>query len=125
MKQTFGNIEKLKSRKEIEALFSEGSSIAQFPVRLIYKKTEFSDQVPIKTAVSVSKKKFKKAVDRNRVKRLLREGYRKNKYLVTDNTTHQFAFMFIYTGKELPEYTLIYDKIKAILEKFKNKELNS
>ena len=125
MRQTFGRIEKLKSKKEIEPLFKEGKSIAQYPIRLIYRKTHFEDLVTIKTAVSVSKKNFKKAVARNRIKRLLREGYRKNKYIVTNNTTHQFAFMFLYTGKEMPEYTLVESKIKALLEKFKKQELEN
>lgn len=125
MRQTFGSIEKLKSKKEIEPLFKGGKSIAQYPIRLIYRKTHFEDPVIIKTAVSVSKKNFKKAVARNRIKRLLREGYRKNKYIVINNTTHQFAFMFLYTGKEMPEYTLVESKIKALLEKFKKQELEN
>lgn len=124
MKYTFGKIEKLKSKKEIEFLFAQRNSVSQFPIRLFYRKTAFNDPVKIKVGVSVSKKYFKKAVDRNRVKRLLRESYRKNKYLVLDNTTHQYAFMFIYTGKDLPEYHKIESKLKAVLEKFKNKELN-
>ena len=87
MKQNFSQIEKLKSKKEIESLFAEGSSISQFPIRLIYKKTQFDDPVLVKAAVSVSKRNFKNAVHRNRIKRLLREGYRKNKYIVIDNNT--------------------------------------
>ncbi|MBQ4820029.1 ribonuclease P protein component [Aquimarina sp. MMG016] len=125
IKETLGKKERLKSKKEIELLFSEGKSIAQFPIRLIYRKAELDDDVSVKTAVSVSKRNFKKAVDRNRIKRLLREGYRKNKYIVTSNTTHQFTFMFLYTGKKLPEYDLIASKIKGILQKFKKLELNS
>lgn len=123
MRQGFNHIEKLKSKKEIESLFSDGSSISQFPIRLIYKKTKFNDPILIKAAVSVSKRNFKKAVHRNRIKRLLREGYRKNKYIVIDNTTHHFTFMFLYTGKEMPAYDLVETKIKALLEKFKRQVL--
>jgi len=124
MRETFNKKERLKSKKEIELLFSEGKSVSKYPIRLVYRKTVFEDDVTIKTGVSVSKKHFKSAVKRNRIKRLLRESYRKNKYIVA-NTTHQFTFMFLYTGKELPEYALIETKIKKILQKFIEKEIPS
>ncbi len=122
MKATFCKNERLKSKKEIEVLFSEGKTISSYPVRLVYRKTNFEDDIAIKTAVSVSKRHFKKAVSRNRIKRLLRESYRKNKYLVP-NTTHQFTFMFLYSGKEMPEYGLLASKVKGILLKFVEKEI--
>ncbi|MBQ0733755.1 ribonuclease P protein component [Aquimarina celericrescens] len=124
MKATFNKKERLKSKKEIELLFSEGKSISKYPIRLVYKKTCFEDGTNIKAAVSVSKRHFKNAVDRNRIKRLLRESYRKNKYIVP-NTTHQFAFMFLYSGKEIPEYKLIESRIKGILQKFVEQEIAS
>ncbi|WP_299259196.1 ribonuclease P protein component [uncultured Aquimarina sp.] len=125
MEATFGTNERLKSKKEIELLFSEGKSIAKYPIRLIYKKTTLENTVQIQAGVSVSKRNFKKAVDRNRIKRLLRESYRKNKYLVGNNTTHQFAFMFLYTGKEMPDYIIIESKIKEIIQKFIAKEIKT
>ncbi|GAA4273278.1 ribonuclease P protein component [Aquimarina gracilis] len=124
MKATFNKKERLKSKKEIELLFSEGETISNYPVRLVYRKTNFEDEVTIKATVSVSKRHFKRAVDRNRIKRLLRESYRKNKYLVP-NTTHQFTFMFLYSGKEMPEYQFIESKVKGILLKFVEKEIKS
>ncbi|MDY8135309.1 ribonuclease P protein component [Aquimarina sp. 2201CG5-10] len=124
IKESFNKNEKLKSKKEIELLFSEGKSIAQFPIRLVYRESTTPDNICFKAAVSVSKRNFKKAVDRNRIKRLLREGYRKNKYIVTHNTTHQFTFLFLYTGKEMPEYSLIESKIERILQKFNKQELD-
>jgi len=123
MKATFGTKEKLKTKKEIELLFSEGKSIAKYPVRLIYRKTTFDKDIGIRVAVSVSKRNFKKAADRNRIKRLLRESYRKNKYLVLHNTTHQFTFIFLYTGKEMPNYSIIESKIQEIIQKFKVQEI--
>ncbi len=125
MKETFNHKEKLKSKKEIELLFGEGKSIAQYPIRLIYRKSSIQENNGPKTAVSVSKRNFKKAVDRNRIKRLLREGYRKNKYIVHHNTTHQFTFMFLYTGKEMPEYALVASKMKKILQKFNTQEIKT
>ncbi len=124
MKANFDKREKLKSRKEIEFLFSEGKSISKYPIRLVYKKATYTQPAAIKTGVSVSKRNFKKAVDRNFIKRLLRETYRKNKYLVP-NTTHQFSFMFLYSGKKMPDYALIESKIKEILKKFVEKEVLS
>ncbi|MDH7446305.1 ribonuclease P protein component [Aquimarina sp. 2201CG14-23] len=123
MKENFGTKEKLKSKKEIELLFSEGKSIARYPIRLIYRKALSQGEVNVLAAVSVSKRNFKKAVDRNRIKRLLRESYRKNKYIVHNNTTHQFTFMFLYTGKEMPDHILIESKIKEILQKFITREI--
>ena len=123
MNARFATKEKVKSKKEIEALFSEGNSIAKYPVRLIYKKMTVEKEMDIRAAVSVSNRNFKKAVDRNRIKRLLRESYRKNKYLVHNNTTHQFAFMFLYTGKKIPEYIMIESKIKQLLKKFITQEV--
>ncbi|WP_378180098.1 ribonuclease P protein component [Aquimarina sp. SS2-1] len=125
MKTTFGRNEKLKSKKEIELLFSEGKSISKYPIRLIYRQTTLENDTPIQAAVSVSKRNFKSAVNRNRIKRLLRESYRKNKYIVIDNTTHQFTFMFLYTGKEMPDYKLIETKLKEILQQFIAKEIKT
>lgn len=123
MDAKFTTKEKVKSKKEIELLFSEGNSISKYPIRLIYRKTIQEKEVNIRAAISVSKRNFKKAVDRNRIKRLLRESYRKNKYIVHNNTTHQFAFMFLYTGKKMPKYIVIESKIKEILKKFIAQEI--
>lgn len=125
MKATFNKTERLKSKTEIELLFSEGKSISKYPIRLVYRKSVFEkEDVKIKAAVSVSKRNFKKAVDRNLIKRLMRESYRKNKYIVP-NTTHQFTFMFLYSGKEIPKYSLLESKIKEIIQKFVLREIQS
>ncbi len=124
MKATFNKKERLKSKKEIELLFSEGKSISKYPVRLVYRKSTFEEHIKIRTGVSASKRNFKKAVDRNCIKRLMRESYRKNKYIVP-NTTHQFTFMFLFLGKEIPEYSLVESKIKGILQKFVEQEIKS
>ena len=100
LKYTYPKNEKLKSKKLIDQLFSEGQSVSTFPLRLVYLSITFDDTVLAKTGVSVSKKNFKNAVDRNRIKRLLREAYRLNKASFFNNLTTQHTFMILYIGKE-------------------------
>ena len=118
MKFTYSKKEKLKSKKLIEQLFAEGQSVSAYPLRLVYIKTTFDDDVIAKTGVSVSKRHFKSAVDRNRIKRLLREVYRLNKATYFNNITTQYAFMILYIGKELPTLTLVETKMKTLFDKF-------
>ncbi len=118
MDNTFKKSEKLKSKKLIEQLFLEGRSVSAFSLRLVYLKTSFKDDSNVKTGVSVSKRNFKRAVDRNRIKRLLREAYRLNKNLYFNNITTQYAFMILYIGKEKPEFKDLESKMKLVFEKF-------
>lgn len=121
MKFTYPKKEKLKSKKRIDQLFAEGQSVSSFPLRLVYLGTTFDDDVLVKTGVSVSKRHFKKAVDRNRIKRLLREAYRLNKPLLFNNLTTQHAFMILYIGKEKPTYTQVETRMKRLFDKFLSK----
>lgn len=121
MDVTFPKKEKLKSKKIIDALFAEGKSVSNYPIKLIYLKTKLPFDVPVQATVSVSKKKFKSAVKRNRIKRLLRESYRHNKSLVFDNSDTSFAFLFLYLGKEMPDFNTIDVNLKSVLLKFKKK----
>ncbi|WP_159022111.1 ribonuclease P protein component [Formosa sp. L2A11] len=122
MKNTYGKTEKLKSKIIIEKLFTEGKSVSAYPLRLVYLKTTFEDSITIQTGVSVSKRNFKLAVDRNRVKRLLREAYRLNKNNHLNNITSQYAFMILYLGKELPSYEFVEKKVNTLFEKFTKAE---
>ena len=124
MEFSFSKNEKLKSKKLIEQLFVEGKSINHFPLKLIYLKTVFEDSSTIKTGVIAPKKNFKKATDRNRIKRLLREAYRLNKPLLFNNIEGSFAFMILYLGKEMPNYKLVEEKMKVLLQKFHEKNLH-
>ena len=110
--------EKLKSKKTIELLFTEGKTVTKYPLRLVYMQTTFDDDVPIKIGVSVSKKHFKNAVDRNYFKRVLRECYRLNKHILTNNIDKKFAVLFFYQTKDRLSYQEINEKSILLFEKF-------
>lgn len=116
--QSFGKKERLKSKKLFTQLFEEGKSISSYPLKLIYVPAQHLE-VSIKAGVTVSKRNFKSAVHRNRIKRLLREAYRRNKALVFNNTDARFAFLFLYLGKEMPTFKQLDQKVKLVLNKFK------
>lgn len=117
MSFTFPKKEKLKSKKLIEQLFVEGKSVSQYPIKLIYLKVDQQEAL-IKAGVAVPKKKFKSAVSRNHLKRLLRESYRLNKALVSNNTEDKFAFLFLYIGKETLPFEVVQYKMTLLLKKF-------
>ncbi len=115
---SYSRKDKLKSKKLIEKMFIEGRSVSAFPLRLVYLKTVFTNGAAIKTGVSVSKRHFKSAVDRNRIKRLMREVYRLNKPIYFNNFSTQCAFMILYIGSEKPTLKQIEIKMKLLFEKF-------
>lgn len=117
-KYTYPKQEKLKSRNTIDLMFSEGKSVSKYPLRLVYVPLSQEDESLIKIGVSVSKKHFKKAVDRNYFKRLLREAYRHNKYLLLEKTDGHYAFMFMYQTKERLSFEEINTKTIQLFEKF-------
>ena len=119
--QTYSKKEKLKSKKVIERLFNEGSSVSEYPLRLVYLETTFDDGAQIKTGVSVSKKNFKSAVSRNRIKRLMREAYRLNKAAYFNNFTTHYAFMILYIGNAQPTLPLLETKMKTLFNHFRDK----
>ena len=118
MNFTYPNPEKLKSKTTIDALFSEGKSVSKYPLRLVYVENTEANAEVIKMGVSVSKKYFKKAVDRNYFKRILRETYRLNKAISLENNEKNYAFMFFYQTKERLSYTEIELKTKQLFQKF-------
>lgn len=118
MKPTYPKHEKLKSKTTIDLLFSEGKSVSKYPLRLVYVPLEPESGAEIKFGVSVSKKYFKKAVDRNYYKRVLRETYRLNKTLLLDNIQQPYAFMFFYQTKDRLNYQEIQEKTIQLFQKF-------
>jgi ribonuclease P protein component len=105
----FTKAEHLKSRKQIDGLFAEGKAVSVFPVRAIYRFLP-AEKGSLQVGVTASKKNFKRAVDRNRIKRLLREAYRLQKEeLVLQVKASQKAgsLFFIYTDKAIADFETI------------------
>jgi len=117
MQFTFKKEEKLKSKKLIEQLFEQGSTLKEFPLRMVYLKVELGTGYPVKASFSVSKHKFKLAVDRNRIKRLMRECYRKNKYKLYQNIENEFILMFTYIDEKEHKYVDIEEKMIHLMTK--------
>ncbi|WP_430399670.1 ribonuclease P protein component [Flavobacterium sp.] len=115
---TYPKNEKLKSKKTIELLFSEGQSVSKYPLRLVYVENSIENEELIKFGVSVSKKYFKNAVDRNRLKRILRECYRLNKDVFSESIDKPMAMMFFYQSKEVLSYQEINEKTIQLFQKF-------
>ena len=119
-KFTLNKTERLKRRKIIEQLFGEGRAVAAFPIRVQYKMVDELLAVPLQAGFSASSRNFKRAVDRNRIKRLMREAYRLQKAPLEQalqTKQRRLALFLIYTGRELPEYALIKEKVAVVLAK--------
>jgi len=118
-KLTLGKKERLKSRKQTELLFSEGKKFSITPFRVHYVFNELASP-PLQFGVGVSNKNFKKAVDRNKIKRRVREAYRLQKTSIHQKVKEkkgQLNVFFIYNGKEIPGFSEIFDTMKKILDK--------
>ena len=125
---TLGKEERLKSRKQIENLFDKGKSFVVTPFRVYFiTNSEMPVQkgeTGLKFGTGVSAKNFKKAVDRNRIKRLTREAWRLQKNEIRDKVKEahrQLNVFFIYTGRELPDFTTVKDKVAIALKKLADK----
>jgi ribonuclease P protein component len=118
MNFTYPKNERLKSKTTIGLLFSEGKSVSKYPLRLVYRTETGKVDEKLKVGVSVSKKYFKKAVDRNYFKRVLRETYRLNKHLLWDNIEEPYSIMLFYQSKDRLSYEEINTKMIQLFEKF-------
>ncbi|MFO7829869.1 MAG: ribonuclease P protein component [Bacteroidales bacterium] len=119
--QNFSKHERLKSRKKIHELFDTGYVIHHYPFKINWQyETEISCSNPAKIAIGVSKRSLKKAVDRNRIKRKIREVYRKNKrwfYNELQTIDQNINFIVIYTSGDDIEYSKIEEELIYALKK--------
>ena len=119
---TFSKRERIVSRKLKELLFSKGSnhSTSAFPIRIVYmEKEREEDEEPVQILVSVSKRHFKRAVKRNRVKRQIREAYRHHKQILAEKMPQDtsLAIAFIWLADELLDSQQVEKSVKRLLEK--------
>lgn len=116
---TFKKEERLNSKKTIQSLFANGKSFFNYPFKVYYLLTDSNSSTSTAILFSVGKRQFKKAVDRNKLKRLCREAYRLNKtVLIKKITEHEkhIDIAVVFVGKSIPEYKEIEQKTKKYLE---------
>ena len=120
MDYTLGKDYKLCSQKIIKQIFEEKYTVKQFPFVINYCFTELPSDKAFQLVIAAPKRIFRKAHDRNRIKRLCRETVRKNKYILEDYLApknKQLALFFVYTNKEEMEYEVLFKKTEQLFKK--------
>jgi ribonuclease P protein component len=118
--QTFRKEERLHEKKIIERLFEKGLNFYVNPFKVIFDNADFEGNYPAKAMITLSSRNFKRSVDRNRIKRLMREAYRMNKQILYDSldkSSKKIAVIIIYTGKIMISYSEAESKIILILQR--------
>ena len=118
--QKFTKAERISFQKEIDLLFDEGTSFSVYPLRVIYVEKKPFSNVPAAILVSVPKKRFKRAVKRNRVKRLIRETYRLNKNVLLESlhlSEKGLLIAFVYVSSEICNFSTLDGCMKKIITK--------
>ena len=117
---SYNKFEKLKSRKQIELLFAKGKSISAFPVKVFYLPVDHTPVHPAQVGVGVSARNFKKAVDRNTIKRRMREAYRLHKLPLHEHLVAQqksVAVFILWIDKQMPTTAALQELMPAVIEK--------
>ena len=125
---TFRKEERLCSKIAIEKLFSSGTTFFISPVKVLVLKSASLAPAPVKVLISVPKKYLRHATDRNRMKRLLREAYRRKKQLLIKNlnlSDYEYTVALIFTRKQLVEFNVIENVIDRILQQILDGEKSS
>lgn len=118
--QTFKKPERLRSKKLIDRLFNQGSTYFSYPFKILWIYTDSNSKYPVQVLIGSSRRTLRRAVDRNKMKRRIREAYRKNKNILFDSlnrTNRHCALAIIHTGKEITKYKETERKIIAVLER--------
>lgn len=118
MSQSFHKTERLKSKIIFDELIASGLSVKKYPFILVWKKLNVDQSYPIKIAFSVSKKRFPLAVERNEIKRKIREAYRLKKSGIYANLNNNYAVLLIYTTKKKIKRDFLNNKLTLIFESF-------
>ena len=122
----FTKSERLSRKSTIEKLYAEGRSVAAFPLRAVYLPLEPEDNEPTASIlIAVSKKRFRHAVDRNLVKRRLREAYRLNKHSFIEELQQRncrMAVSILYLDKQHHSYSYLQSRLKKLLQAIISKE---
>ncbi|HQB29043.1 MAG TPA: ribonuclease P protein component [Paludibacter sp.] len=116
----FPKNERLCGEIRIKQLFEAGSTFKVYPLKVVYKRIDNAQEIPVQVLISVPKKIIKKAVHRNKVKRQIRESYRLNKWLLHQKCVDknvQLDLAFVYLSGSMHPYSEINDKVKLSLEK--------
>lgn len=116
---SFCKSERLCNKTLFEELINSGESFIKYPFRIVMKESSVKGEFPVRMAISVSKKKFKRAVKRNHIKRLAREAYRLNKPTLYENLSGDKTIdvLFIYLDHNLPEYSKAEKAIQSALQR--------
>lgn len=117
--------ERLRSKNDIDKLFTSGESFVIYPFRIVYKFSDSNSSFKASILISIPKKRFKRAVKRNLLRRRTREAYRLNKNTLLDNLPNNrtLNIAFLYISNELYDYSVIEKKMKESLVRL-NKEIN-
>ena len=118
-KHSYGKEQRLKSVLTLDRVFSEGDKIKSYPILARHTKSTFDADFPFQVATTVSKRRFRKAVSRNRIKRLMREAWRLEKHRLESGWTKgdpQGALVLIYVGNEIPTFENCADTISKIVD---------
>jgi ribonuclease P protein component len=117
---TLGKTERIKSRSVFDLLFEQGKNIRLGLINTTFLTRDFQEEAPIQAAFIVPKKKFKKAFERNKIRRRMKEAYRKNKAILYDHAESSltgYYIAFIYNGQQIANYKEIEEKIIVILQR--------
>ena len=121
---TFKKEERISSKREIDSLFENGASFISYPLRILFCNKKIAGNARFAVLISVSKRKFKHAVKRNRIKRLIQESYRLNKSILWNIPEEQCSGLsigFIFVGNDMPDFKQIQSAMVKALSLIKEK----